>query len=509
MANGLPNGFNDLTLNRADYDHFSFPGAVPRSAIGAAALALLSKPVILLNEGINRQILARAILGSVNAFSLAVYARGLRRSFGQPAAVWYILLQASQFHLIFYASRPLSNMFAFSITTLAMCLLLPNPRSRVQDQKQYSLALALLTTAGVVFRSELALLVGTQTLFLLATRRINLTHTIIAGLIGLTTGLTLTVYLDSTFWQTFPLWPEFEAFRFNVIAGQSSEWGTEPWSFYFLNSLPRLLFNPLSYLLAIPVALRQPATRSHALALLIPALSFVALYSFQPHKEWRFIVYIIPSLTAVAALGTAYLWTHRSRSLFARLATRALVISTLAVFCLSNFLLLPASAANYPGGQALDAMRIQHSILHDTDLHSEKTNSPINVYLGNLACQTGVTRFLQQSPSSGWVYDKTEDKDVKSTSGFWDRFDYVVVEADYEAEFMDVDETSLRRALPASDWERMLVVDSFAGISVLRPGIPAGGTAERRVIGAVAGHRAVDLFERLREYVRRDRKSVV
>jgi hypothetical protein len=96
-------------------------------------------------------------------------------------------------------------MFAFSITTLAMCLLLPNPRSRVQDQKQCSLALALLTTAGVVFRSELALLVGTQTLFLLATRRINLTHTIIAGLIGLTTGLNPDSHLDSTFWQTSPL----------------------------------------------------------------------------------------------------------------------------------------------------------------------------------------------------------------------------------------------------------------------------------------------------------------
>ncbi|EKV07142.1 Alpha-1,6-mannosyltransferase subunit (Ecm39), putative [Penicillium digitatum] len=502
LTNGLPNGFNDLNLARVEYDHFSFPGAVPRSAIGAAALAVLLKPVILLNEEINRQLLARAILGLINASSLAVYARGLRRSFGQPAAIWYILFQASQFHLMFYASRPLSNMFAFGITTLAMCLLLPSPRPTPQDQKQCSLALALLTTAGVVFRSELALLVGTQTLFLLATRKISLSHTVIAGLVGLTTGLTLTVYLDSTFWQSFPLWPEFEAFRFNVLAGQSSEWGTEPWSFYFMNSLPRLLFNPLSYLLAIPVALRQPATRSPALALLTPALSFVALYSFQPHKEWRFIVYIIPSLTAVAALGAAYLWTHRSRSVFATLAARALAVSTLVVFCLSNFVLLPASAANYPGGQALDAMHHQHSILHDTDLFPGKANSSINVYLGNLACQTGVTRFLQQPPSSGWVYDKTEDKAVKSTPGFWDRFDYVVVEASDEIGFMDADQTSLRRALPTSDWERMLVVDSFAGVSVLRPGIPATGSVERRVVGAIAGARAVGLFERLRECVR-------
>jgi alpha-1,6-mannosyltransferase len=392
--------------------------------------------------------------------------------------------------LIFYASRPLSNMFAFSITTLAMRLLLPSP-SPTQDQKQCSLALALLTTAGVIFRSELALLVGTQTLFLLSTKRINLKHTILAGLTGLTTALTLTIYLDSTFWQHFPLWPEFSAFRFNVLAGQSSEWGTSPWPFYFLNSLPRLLFNPLIYLLAIPTALRQPATRIPALALLTPALSFVAIYSFQPHKEWRFIIYIIPSLTAVGALGAGYLWTHRSRSLFARLATQALAISTLVVFVLSNFVLLPASAANYPGGQALDAMH-QHG-------HSD---SPINVYLGNLACQTGVTRFLQQPPSSGWVYDKTEDKAVKSTAGFWDRFDYVVVEAGQEDGFMDADETSLRRALPSSDWEKVHVVDSFAGISVLRPGTPATGIAERRVINAIAGARAVEVFEGLREYVR-------
>lgn len=378
-----------------------------------------------------------------------------------------------------------------------MRLLLPSERSSARDQKQCSIALALLTTAGVVFRSELALLVGTQTLFLLATRRISLQSAIFAGLTGLTTGLILTVTLDGVFWQRFPLWPEFEAFRFNVLAGQSSEWGTEPWSFYFFNALPRLLFNPLSYLLAIPIALRQPATRSPALALLIPSLSFVALYSFQPHKEWRFIVYIIPSLTTVAALGAAYLWTHRSRSLFARLATRALALSTLTVLCLSSFVLLPASAANYPGGQALHALHNQHAIMHNaTHLHS---NSSINVYLGNLACQTGVTRFLQQRPSSGWVYDKTEDKVTKSTSEFWDRFDYVVVEASDER---TDDELSLRLALPGSVWESVHVVNAFAGISVLRPGVPAKGIAERRVIGAVAGARAIDLFERLRGFAR-------
>ena len=66
LASGLPKDFNDLNLNHADYDHFSFPGAVPRSAIGAMALAMLSKPVIWLNEGINRQLLGTAWIYTAN-----------------------------------------------------------------------------------------------------------------------------------------------------------------------------------------------------------------------------------------------------------------------------------------------------------------------------------------------------------------------------------------------------------------------------------------------------------
>jgi alpha-1,6-mannosyltransferase len=34
----------------------------------------------------------------------------------------------------------------------------------------------------------------------------------------------------------------------------------------------------------------------------LPLLSFVLLYSLLPHKEWRFIVYIVPLLTAFAAI---------------------------------------------------------------------------------------------------------------------------------------------------------------------------------------------------------------
>ncbi|KAJ5303363.1 hypothetical protein N7476_010162 [Penicillium atrosanguineum] len=506
LVHGFP--VHVLNVDRTNYDHFAFPGAVPRSAIGAAILAKLSRPIIALSNAINPPGIAggglytngtnpRAILGLYNAAALLVYAHGVRRSFGFVVATWYLAFQASQFHLIYYASRPLSNMFAFGQTTLAMRFLLPDSILPMGRPGSSRLSLILLTMAGVIFRSELAVLVATQTLFLLITRQARFFQdAVYAGIVGLFTALTATVITDSFFWDRL-VWPELDAFLFNVVSGQSSEWGTDPWYSYFLNALPRLLMNPLTYLVALPVALRQPATRQPAIALLVPSLAFVALYSIIPHKEWRFIIYVVPSLTTAASLGAGYLWNHRQRSVFARIASHALVLSTLATFLLSNLVLLPASAANYPGAYALDALHRYHDQVADGNANGA------SVYLGNLACQTGITRFLEQPAALGWHYDKTEDEATKSLSVFWDQFDYILVEASADPDYKDSDETQLRIALPDSHWDTADTIDGFAGISIVRPGSPADGTTERKLLSVIGGQRAVNLYEQVRDALRK------
>jgi alpha-1,6-mannosyltransferase len=355
--------------------------------------------------------------------------------------------------------------------------------------------LCLLTVAGVIFRAELAILVAFTALFLLATRGTPIfSDIVVAGLVGFAGGLIPTICIDSMFWKKL-VWPELNAFLFNVIEGQSSAWGTEPFSFYFINALPRLLLNPLVYLIAIPAVLRNPALRRPILPLLVPSMCFVTLYSLQPHKEWRFIIYIIPVLTATAALGAGYLWNRRDRSIVARIASHLLILSTAASFLLSNLVLLPASAANYPGAHALNALHRYHD--------QQSSSSGASVYLGNLACQTGVTRFLQQPSEQGWRYDKTEDEAIKSTAQFWEQFDYVVVEASTDPEARDADETQLLGALPSSHWETAEVIDGLAGISVLRPGMPATGLAERRILSKVAGESLYDLYAQVRDSVRK------
>lgn len=62
--------------------------------------------------GTNTFGVVRGVLGLLNALALITFARSVKRAFGTSAGVWYALFQASQFHVIYYASRTLPNMYA-------------------------------------------------------------------------------------------------------------------------------------------------------------------------------------------------------------------------------------------------------------------------------------------------------------------------------------------------------------------------------------------------------------
>ncbi|KAK2068718.1 hypothetical protein P8C59_003346 [Phyllachora maydis] len=476
----------------ATYDHFAFPGAVPRTFIGAVLLAGISQPVIVAALGFDRaQLVVRAVLGLFNAACLLVFARSLRRAAGPAAARFYLLLQASQFHILFYASRTLPNMFAFGLTTLASAFLLPPPPRPSLPAPSQRLSVALLVFAAIIFRAEVALLLATHCLYLLFLADTTIPRLLPPFMVSVVVALAISVPVDSYFWQK-PLWPELWGFYYNALLGSSSNWGVSPWHYYFTSALPRLLLNPFALLVLIPLSLRHPATAPLAARMVVPNLLFLAIYSLQPHKEARFVFYVVPPLTAAAALGANIVFTRRNKSTRSAMLTAVLVMTVLASFAISTAMLL-LSALNYPGGEAMAYLR---DLVRSTAGATASVSTVVTVHADVLACMTGATLFStamghtvpdpratnmdrpglsnalvssRDSTSVVLALDKTEDDPRLTTEAFWTRFDYVLVED--------------AAVVKGGRWDELALVKSFSGLEVMTPrtvAVPETGT---KVVG--------------------------
>lgn len=359
----------------------------------------------------------------------------------------------------------------------------------------------LFVLAAAVFRSEVALLLATNALWLLIIPQTSLGQIIPPFIVSFALSVTVTVLVDSYFWQKL-LWPELWGFVYNVIQGESSNWGTSPFHYYFTSAIPKLLLNPLA-VPAILIALWSPAYHRLAQRLVIPNLLFVAIYSIQPHKEARFIFYVVPPLTAAAALGFASLTTsarpktkadndRRDPStkspLINFLLTAPILASVLASVVASTGMLL-ASTLNYPGGEALAALNAH---LEQAD-HALHASSLVSVHADVLSCMTGVTRFgvagssnvprrhyfpgdvdhyvdvnissdeedttnnSGAAPSVWLTLDKTEDEAALAEPSFWLRFDYLLMEDE--------------KAVTGGHWDTVAVVEGLVGgVEVLKPG---------------------------------------
>ncbi|XP_053616346.1 GPI mannosyltransferase 3 [Plodia interpunctella] len=117
--------------------------------------------------------------------------------------------------------------------------------------------------------------------------------------IGLVCGGAL-VALDSYFHGDLVVTP-WEFFKLNILQDVASFYGSHPWYWYLTHGLPAVLgVNLAPALGAAAAALRRPREHRTALLLLAAASVHVALYSFIPHKEFRFMLPLLPILLYLA-----------------------------------------------------------------------------------------------------------------------------------------------------------------------------------------------------------------
>jgi alpha-1,6-mannosyltransferase len=361
------------------------------------------------------------------------------------------------------------------IATFALKEFLPLRKGKSRAQR-HTIAIYLFVFAGVVFRAEVALLLFTQLAIEMLQSRITLGTIMPAGIKSAILALAISVPIDSYLWRR-PVWPELAGFYYNAIQGKSSDWGVSPYSHYMTSILPKLLLNPIIPIVLLPLGFALPATNQLTLNLITPSLLFISIYSLQPHKEARFIIYVIPPLIAAASLSATYIWKQRMKSLLYRLASLLIIFSIAASFAASTTMLL-ISSLNYPGGSALSQL---HIIL---DSRPGSRYPPIRewdddlyIHMDVLSCMTGVTQF-QQYPSPGstaaWKgpglpylggrrtkvsYDKTEDPQTLADPAFWDKMDYALMEEPGRA---------------IGRWIEVGIVWGYAGIEILRPGQVSG-----------------------------------
>lgn len=458
------------------YDHKQFPGAVPRTFVGSlliggivkgidVAYSMLKGKLLAQSEDGNQlvaQYAARGVLGVANFLGL----RYLRESLSKVAfcernskvkgaiGVFYTLFMLVQFHVPYYATRTLPNFIALPFVTFAFGKLVKGDMS----------GLTWLSFTACIFRVEIGVFAATISFvssLIYGQSDIRINTFLLA--VGAIVGVMVSVTVDSYFWGEW-LWPEFESFRFNILHGKSVEWGVEPYGAYFKKYLLNFFRPPHVLLLAVLGLLVDPAndgtptevTEDNKLVVTHPArnslrvlslssILYIAFMSRQPHKEWRFIVYVVPILTLQAANGMANI-TRKLPVLFAHKLLFFIMLASVGVSIIYTSMMSYASSFNYPGGEAVTFL--------DNYLLQNRAGDSVLVHMDVASCMSGVTKFTELH-ALNIQYDKTEE--IEEVSRLWNNFTHLITEVDMDKQST---ESTLIKYEP-NHWKKLKTVESF------------------------------------------------
>ncbi|KAH1241625.1 Dol-P-Man:Man(7)GlcNAc(2)-PP-Dol alpha-1,6-mannosyltransferase [Glycine max] len=431
-------------LNLDNYDHLEFPGVVPRTFLVkffvfcALLVSLIAAPFVLTANLLHLPkfyalLIVWMALGCIILYTLRFFRHQIRNKFGHQVEAFFVILTATQFHFLFYCTRPLPNILALGLVNLAY---------GYWFRGRFYAALNSLIFTTTVFRCDMLLLlcpIGLQLLLVRwKTKKVS-----VWGALKHCTGMALfciglTILVDSIMWKRL-LWPEFEVFWFNSVLNKSSEWGvnfsksdlaglivnsyvlssiasldvvklysapshnseflwvvilfyffwkswdysdlcfeTHAFHWYFTSALPR------SLLAAFPLSLFGLFVDRRVRSFTFPVLAFILLYSKLPHKELRFIISSVPIFNLSASIASNRIYNNKKKMVWNLLFL--ILLGLLLMSLAGTVTSFMASYWNYPSGHALKK-------LHGIGFHNDTDERW--VHIDTFSAMNGISRFCE------------------------------------------------------------------------------------------------------------------
>ncbi|XP_033634121.1 GPI mannosyltransferase 3-like [Asterias rubens] len=251
----------------------------------ALAVLQLDHPILII-------VLPRMLQGTFSAIGDLYLYKFARRMWGEDTARWALFCHLSSWFVFYTAARTLSNTMEMILT---VCGLFHYPwplymlKGSLTDRNISSVGWYLFCASlATVMRPTAGIIWIPLCLWHLA-RSQNLFITLLVDMIPMASAsLSCSLLIDRLFYGKW-VFVHFNFLRFNTLYNISSFYGTQSWHWYLSQGLPIIMG---THILPFILGIRLAGRSYRPLVILMMWTQFI--YSLLQHKEYRFLLPLVP-----------------------------------------------------------------------------------------------------------------------------------------------------------------------------------------------------------------------
>ncbi|KAJ8985666.1 hypothetical protein NQ317_015163 [Molorchus minor] len=234
---------------------------------------------------------------------------------------WGVFYIATSWFWFYTGSRTLINTLECALTTIALSKY-PWPGSAADDKSTFIWIVALI----FVIRPTSALVWVPLVIYHLAVNKESPLDTIVNRYVPIGASvLFLSILLDSLVHGYFVV-TVYEFLKFNILEDVASFYGVQPWYWYLSAGLPAVLgIGMVPFVLVTIVVVKNRQIHQNELVILGTVVFSVLVYSCLPHKEFRFLLPILPLILHVSSRYLSA-WSRKANSLHIWIAAIVILI---------------------------------------------------------------------------------------------------------------------------------------------------------------------------------------